>query len=808
MADDGADAAEASLAALAALPPPSDEQAAALRSLVDEGRSVVLESVAGSGKTTFAMHAALRLARRGLRTLVLTYNAQLKRETRQRVRALGAEAAAEVHSYHSFGYRYLSEACSTDDGLSDTLDALDALDALERGEDGAGDDAAASAAVPMRPRALIGGLRFDLLVLDECQDMKPLFLRLVRAVERHNACPRPRYVVVGDPRQSIYGFQGADARFLTLADRVFGGAPAATPRPWARHRLSVTWRLTRAMGELVNDAFFAGERVLEAPREGAHAPRYLLCDSFGDAPARAVRGWLEDGVPPEGVMVLAPSLRSRASPVRALENRLVRAGVRVYVPVSDEEPVDRLAVRGKVLFATFHQAKGAEREAVLAFGMDASYVRYFARGSDGAAPPNPVYVAATRARERLALVHDRRNAPLPFLRLEHVARLARVEIEGAELLGGDAALLQRDPRAALERACAAAAAAEAARAAQQQQQQAPQAQAASALAPPPPASPSTSPSASPSAWLAAQRQLRRYGVHDLLRHLPREALRAACAHLRFRAIAARVPGAPLLQLDAHAPGGGPGGTVEQVAEITGVALPALATGKARDIAAHALELCACARQRARLEAMLAPGAPPLSAADALYAAAVYTACASGYMFKPAQIRRYDWLPDAAVAAAAGFMRGVGAADPDARHEVELAADAPDLGVAVRGRADVVVPGRALYEVKCTAGPQREHRLQLALYAWMVARRDGAEAAARLRYVLAYACTGEVLELEFDAPALERAVAALAAAKAAPAAAALDDAAFLTRNGGLRETAGRPAVSREGGAGAGEPSRSF
>ena len=686
------------------LPHPTAEQAAALRSLVDDGLNVILVSVAGSGKTTFALHAATALA--PARVLLCTYNAQLKRETRAKVRALGLQGSVEVHSYHSFAYRYLSDACSTDDGLCDALDAQ------------------------QPPRH---DVRFDLLVFDECQDMKPLFLRLVRFVELHNCTTPhnrppsgpPRYVIVGDPRQSIYGFQGADARYLELADRVFGGALA---RAWRRHELTVTWRLTTGMADFVNAAFLNGERVLDAPRAGVGLrPVFHSCDCYGDAPVRVVRGWLASGVRPEDVMVLAPSLRSRNSPVRALENRLVRLGVRVYVPISDEEPVDKKAVRGKVLFATFHQAKGAERDAVLVFGMDDSYTRFFCRDADANTCPNAVYVAVTRARERLALLQDRRNGPLPFLDQDAARAHADVVVEGAAA-----------PVAAL-----------------------PEAAAAAATAPAP----------------------RRYSVHDLLRHVPREVLRDACAELSFAAVAP--PAAePLLQLDQNVPTDP--GMVEQVAEITGIALPALATGRTDDILRSALDQCPTLRHRLRLarirEAAGAGTAP--SPADMLFASAVHASCNSGYMFKPAQIRRYDWLLQEHVDAAAAFLRSVGATDPDARHEVDMRATAaaPGIGeVVVRGRADIVTPC-ALFELKCSACPfQREHMLQLAVYAWMASKEPAVEGEEpRRRFVLAYVCTGEVYELDPDPVALDRAVARLLAQKAARAEPAVSDDEFVRR----------------------------
>jgi hypothetical protein len=79
-------------------PPPSPEQLAIAAS-VGGGFSVVVDAVAGSGKTTTVLHIAA--ASPGKRILLLTYNARLKTETRRRAAGL---KNLEVHSYHSFGF--------------------------------------------------------------------------------------------------------------------------------------------------------------------------------------------------------------------------------------------------------------------------------------------------------------------------------------------------------------------------------------------------------------------------------------------------------------------------------------------------------------------------------------------------------------------------------------------------------------------------------------------------------------------------------------------------------------------------------
>lgn len=188
------------------LPPASAEQAAVVASVLTRVH-VACEAVAGSGKTKTILHCAE--AAPSLKFLLLTYNARLKLQTRQRVRELGL-SNLEVHSFHAMGARYYDRGCRNDEVLR----------ALVYGDQ-----------PPHSPIA------FDCLVIDEAQDLTPLLHRFVLKVLRDrrteaawrggggggvltddDTTPPPSLLVLGDSRQSIYQFRDADSRFLTMAD--------------------------------------------------------------------------------------------------------------------------------------------------------------------------------------------------------------------------------------------------------------------------------------------------------------------------------------------------------------------------------------------------------------------------------------------------------------------------------------------------------------------------------------------------------------------------------------------------------------
>ncbi len=61
-------------------------------------------------------------------------------------------------------------------------------------------------------------INFTRIIIDESQDIKPVLFSLIRKLLYDNVYVDPRICVLGDPRQMIYGFRGADARLLTMAD--------------------------------------------------------------------------------------------------------------------------------------------------------------------------------------------------------------------------------------------------------------------------------------------------------------------------------------------------------------------------------------------------------------------------------------------------------------------------------------------------------------------------------------------------------------------------------------------------------------
>ena len=153
------------------LPPASSEQMSVVNAL-KSGSNIILNAVAGSGKTTTALHVATECPIKLV--LLLTYNSKLKEETRKRTKELNLNNI-EAHSFHAMGFKYYGDDCCRDPGLTSTI-------TFDR-----------------PPRRNLPN--YDIIIIDEAQDMEKILYSFVCKLFRDI---RDRYqnvpsmLVVGD----------------------------------------------------------------------------------------------------------------------------------------------------------------------------------------------------------------------------------------------------------------------------------------------------------------------------------------------------------------------------------------------------------------------------------------------------------------------------------------------------------------------------------------------------------------------------------------------------------------------------------
>lgn len=395
----------------------SAEQKRIIEHVSAVGGSACVDAVAGSGKTTTVIGIAQAMSPR-CRILLVTYNSMLKKDVRLKMASLGLGRQVTVHNYHSLAVRAYDSEAHTDE----RIERIIREDLPVRAEEPAATDEVAS------------GQCYKVVVVDEVQDMTPLYYRLLRKYMRDaRLAGRAQMVLLGDVHQSIYDFKGADARFLRLAARCFEPLLTTTqgpPRPsgagLACMTLRSTYRCPESVARFVNRVMLRRDRMVAVRPSSCPVDyvRYNSCiPAGGEGTARVVRAIVQmirdDGAPPHDVFVLAPSLRNNEAATQ-LENEL-SAALRAPIYVScDEGLVDEQCMRHKLIMTTYHRSKGLEKPLVVMLGFDMSYFLAFARGSPSDACPSTLYVAATRASRRLIVVEDMAYGPLPFLAVDEL----------------------------------------------------------------------------------------------------------------------------------------------------------------------------------------------------------------------------------------------------------------------------------------------------------------------------------------------------------------------------------------------------
>ena len=345
-----------------------------------KNNNVKVNSVAGSGKTTTVLHMAKELNKESI--LLLTYNARLKLETRKRKNELGL-INLTVDSYHSFCVGNYNRKCFKDSVIIKILEENNK---------------------PLKKFA------YNIIVIDEAQDMNKLYYKLVNKIINDNGgdC---KICIIGDKYQSIYQFNSADYRFITLAEKIF----KPNELEWKELKLSTSFRITNQMANFINHCVM-GFNYINANKDGEKV-RYIMTETFNyERPLAEVMYYLND-CDFDDIFILAPSVKKgkNDSPIRVLANILTKVGIPIHVPTDDDEKLDEDVVKNKVVFSTFHQAKGLERKNVIVYGFDESYFQIFNKDADPNVCPNELYVAITRASQGLTILHNTQKNYVPFL---------------------------------------------------------------------------------------------------------------------------------------------------------------------------------------------------------------------------------------------------------------------------------------------------------------------------------------------------------------------------------------------------------
>jgi DNA helicase-2/ATP-dependent DNA helicase PcrA len=281
------------------------------------------------------------------------------------------------------------------------------------------------------------------LYVDETQDMNPLQFMLLRQM----AGDDPDLFCVGDPNQSIYGFNGATP---TLINEILTTWPDTVVLDLTRNH-----RSTANIIAVANTLLEPGARGIEPAKDEGEVPLIRSYDTDEEEAAH-VATWLaakhQPGSPWYAMAVLARTnaqLELVASYLDAANIPNERRGPE-HSPASDlmaPEPTGRRLEepdRDAVALSTIHRAKGLEFQHVAAIGWaEGQLPNYNATSPEQLAEEQRLaYVALSRAEQSLLITWSRgRNdprypdrSPSRFLApIEHVVN--EIERRNAPLTG-------------------------------------------------------------------------------------------------------------------------------------------------------------------------------------------------------------------------------------------------------------------------------------------------------------------------------------------------------------------------------------
>lgn len=368
----------------------SDEQQIIFNNVKDN-KNVIVDAVAGTGKTTIILHTAEHLPHKTF--LQMTYNSSLRLDVKSRAANL---PNLHVHTFHSLAVRYYVDNAFTDTEIRKIVN------------------------YNIPPKCAIP--KIDTFVLDEDQDCTFLYFKFISKFIRDMGSP-VQLLILGDYMQGIYDFKGADIRFLTLADQIWSNFAFLKTTDFVHCKMSMSFRITNQMSYFLNNVML-GEQRIQACKDDQPV-MYIRHNVYSSQTVilSEINRLLDMDVNPSQIFVLGASLKGEYSNIRKLENRLVENNIPCYVSVSENEVIDDRAIEGKLVFSTFHCVKGRQRQYVFVIGFDNSYYRFYQRDKPSDVCANTLYVATTRAERGLYVVESSQNdndCPLLFLKMNHI----------------------------------------------------------------------------------------------------------------------------------------------------------------------------------------------------------------------------------------------------------------------------------------------------------------------------------------------------------------------------------------------------
>lgn len=374
----------------------SEEQQAVINTIVKK-ENVVVNAMAGTGKTTTGIEAAIQFYNtHNLGVLYITFNKTLNEENRRRIKEKQYDSVIFAHNYHSCAMKWFHNkffGSNFDDIIHKALQ-LDISSKCDQ------------ALFPI-----------GLLVVDEIQDMtfhyKKFIVHLIESLEKKFG-ESPILLLMGDPFQCVYQFKGATIEYITNPKNTFKN------RDFVRLPLRTSWRLPLCVAEWINKNL-SPLKIQEhrpdwwAKSNGFFTNGQMLMDAWGPG----IRGNphktygsviikrtvdqdflnMYTSQPYEDTVMLNLSVKNPS--IKNITNSLDKEPWYIDDSQDDTKNSNPEYAKNKHLVTTINKFKGLERKFVVFAGFGELLEKY--EDGDPLSIYNKCYVACTRTTDILIL---------------------------------------------------------------------------------------------------------------------------------------------------------------------------------------------------------------------------------------------------------------------------------------------------------------------------------------------------------------------------------------------------------------------
>ncbi|AKU79788.1 UvrD-helicase domain-containing protein [Spiroplasma turonicum] len=357
----------------------SNEQKIIINNIIEN--NIIVEAVAGSGKTTTALEMAKKYKNKNF--LLITYNKGLKDDTRNKVKLLDIYNI-EIENYHSLTINYYGKK----NGTTDTS-IIEVINDNNK---------------------IINNYIPDVIILDEIQDMNTLYYKFILKLIKDINNDKISICVLGDRKQTLYQFKGSDYRFLEKADDLFN----VNNKNWLRLKLSTSFRVPSKVCNFLNKSFYKYDFIYSNNLSDIDVDYIIYDPSNINKLSKKILNEIDKyGI--ENTFLLSNSTKtsSNINPLNNIMN-IINDNYALYVRENIRRK-DKSFKKNKIEITTINSTKGREKDLVIVYGFDEFYFKAYAKEENCKYPCDKFYVAITRAKQKVILLHSSWSSPLCFL---------------------------------------------------------------------------------------------------------------------------------------------------------------------------------------------------------------------------------------------------------------------------------------------------------------------------------------------------------------------------------------------------------